>query len=352
MWVSAFFGGHTPTAVKYTIKYSIYFFVFPALLTMSLQYVRDGTTEVIYKFLLVLTLIFAGFGIYEHFVPDSAFLIWIRQENIFPDRVVSLFNNPNQFGVLMAFGLLNVYVLKKRSSLPHLWWTIPVSVYAIAGTLSESRNMIFTLILSVILAIYPLRIFTKKEVFFTLATSAAVSIIVLATSPRIVAGSFQTVEDIPENITLVQQILSGDQTTIESQDTPHRLRIWYAAATTFREHPLTGTGVRGFTQDIMGGYNAHNMILTVLTELGIPGLILLSAVIASALWNADIYDLRVGLLCSFIFTSQILDFFIHDFSTTNTMIFIFAMAANISIASKSVTDIDSTVQSSTVSVQN
>ena len=104
-----------------------------------------------------------------------------------------------------------------------------------------------------------------------------------------------------------------------------------AMAQSFLENPITGTGIQTIAEEIMfeKGLTAHNIFLHILVELGIPGLLLLLSIFISALWQTNLLDPKVGLLCSFIITAQIFDFFIHDFPTIIIMSLTLAIAANL-----------------------
>lgn len=329
LWVSAFFGGHTATAIKYTIKYSIYFFVFPALLTLSFEFVRDRKSDWVYQFLWLFTLVAAGFGIVDYFHPQSSLLTWIRFANPYNGaRLMSFFDNPNKLGFMMAFGVINVYVMGKLKILKNpVVIALSTGLCGTIGILSGSRNFFVAIILTMLLGIYPWKILGKREILVTLVVAGGLTALMLGITPTVGTRLIKMAQDVPHNWELVQQMMAGDQETITALSTPARLRIWYTAGQQFQQSPVTGTGLAGFTNDIMDHLNAHNLLLTLLVELGIPGIVLFLGVIVSALWQTQLYSPQVGFFCSFIFTAQLVDFFIHDFAATTTLIWLVAAAS-------------------------
>ncbi|NEO82917.1 MAG: O-antigen ligase family protein [Spirulina sp. SIO3F2] len=331
LWVSAFFGEHTSTAIKYTIKYSIYFFVFPALLTLSFKFVRDRKSDWIYRFFWILTLITAGFGIVDYLYPQFPLLIWIREPNFHVGfRILSFFDNPNKLGIMMAFGVINSYTIGKAEILRRpIVTALSIFVCGVIGILSGSRNFLIAVTLTLVVGIYPWRVVNKREVIMILIVGVMLSAILLSTNSTIELRVMETAQDMPHNWSLIQKMLLGDEEIINASSTPERLRIWYVASQEFWKNPLIGTGLAGFTNDIMGHRNAHNLMLTLLVEIGIPGTLLFFGILTSALWRTHLNDPRVGFFCSFIFTAQLLDFFIHDFTAMITMIWMIAIASHI-----------------------
>lgn len=338
LWVSAFFGGHTATATKYTIKYSIYFFVFPALLTLSFKFVRDRKSHVIYVFLFVFTLFVSGFGVIEYFHPQLPLLTWIR--DVPPEggkRLISLFDSSTKLGVMMAFGVLNAYLLVRCQFINYYIASIVGFLCLGIGILSGSRNFVFTLISTGLFGLFPLKVFSRREALSIFLLGAALTTILWGSSPRLVTKLNDTVHDIPHNFGVLQELLSGNEEQLLAGSTPSRLRVWYAAVQQFRDNPWIGAGLRGFSCnnkgldcDVTGGeLNTHNIFLGLLVETGIPGMLLFCSIIISILWHSDLLDPRVLFLCSFVLTSQLMDFFIHDFVTISTMIFIISVASHL-----------------------
>ncbi|MEM8638277.1 MAG: O-antigen ligase family protein [Cyanobacteria bacterium P01_G01_bin.54] len=333
-WISALFGGYIPIAAKYTIKYSSYFILFPSLLTLCFAFRRNRKTLWIHHFFLAFTLFIAGFGIIDYVYPRFPVLIWIRTYvNPFgSSRLMSVFDNPTQLGVIMVFGVLNAYIMRKLKYIKTWLAQLSILVCFAIGIGSGSRNFILTLFLSFIFAIYPCRLLSKREI---IGSSLIVIFFIFTLSfvaPTTLERSFQTLVEIPQNLAIISQVLNGnlDSLLTGSIPVPDRLQIWLAAMSFIQQSPITGRGFQVFTQTVMeGGFNAHNLILGILTDFGFPGLIFLGGIFISALYSKNIYDSRVFLLCGFIFTAQLIDYFLHSFSIIITMIFLLANAANL-----------------------
>lgn len=325
MWISAGLSDYSAIAIKFTIKYSSYFFTFPALLVLAFQYRRDRQLKILYFIILFFLLILAGFGILDYFAPEFPLFPWIRNGIPFGGRIASLLQNPNQLGVLMAFGVVLACTLYQQKILPgySLFLTIPPLMITLV--LSGSRNGLFVFLISLLLILYPYNFFSKKTLIFLIPIVILACLGLWQVAPRFAA----TVQQIPQNIEITQQAIAGNEEALNNL--PKRLGILRVAAQTFTENPITGTGIQTLATQIMPhkGLNAHNLFLTVLAELGIPGLLLLLGIFISALWQTHLLDPKVGLLCSFIITAQIFDFFIHDFPTIIIMSLILAIAANL-----------------------
>ncbi|MGB0562957.1 MAG: hypothetical protein ACPGVO_14315, partial [Spirulinaceae cyanobacterium] len=223
LWISALFGGHTATAVKYTIKYSIYFFVFPSLLTLSFKLVRDRKSQVIYLFLLGFTLLIATFGLIEYFYPKFTPLVWIRPLGFYTkDRLMSLFDSPTKLGVMMALGVLNAYVATKLKYLKPYQGFLSGLLCCIIGIASGSRNFAFSVVTATLLGIFPWKTLNKREVIIVTCISTAIAILILGTVPHLPIRILATIQDIPHNWSTFQAVLSGDKEILALDSTPPR----------------------------------------------------------------------------------------------------------------------------------
>ncbi|MEA5420941.1 O-antigen ligase family protein [Spirulina sp. CCNP1310] len=324
-WISAWFSVDRGIAFKFSIKYSIYFFTFPALLILAQAYQPKQRLPWLYGFTLLFLLILAGFGICEHFNPNWPFFPWIRNGTGYYGRALSLLQNPNQLGALMAFGVLLTCTLCKERILPSFSLLFFIPPLIVTLILTGSRNGIFVLLVSGVLMVYPYRFVPLKAWAMALIIPAALAtgFFVWNQSPRLAAN----IQQIPQNITTLQAAMAGDEAALA---TIPRAELAVIAGQQFLANPITGTGIQTLAEKIMPqrGLTAHNVFLHLLTELGLPGLLLWIGVMVSALWRTPLLDPRVGLLSSFVITAQMFDFFIHDLPTILTMSLMVAIAAN------------------------
>lgn len=325
LWISAWFSVDRGIAFKFSIKYSIYFFTFPALLSLAQAYQPKQRLPWLYGFTLLFLLILAGFGIFEHFNPNWSFFPWMRNGVGYYGRSLSLLQNPNQLGALMAFGVVLTCTLCQKRVLPAFSLLFFIPPLIVTLILTGSRNGIFVLLVSVVLMVYPYRFVPLKAWAIALILPAVIGtgFFVWHQSPRLTAN----IQQIPQNITTIQAAMAGDPAALAAIP---RAELAYIAGQQFLADPLTGTGIQTLSTKIIdrGGLNAHNLVLTLLAELGLPGLLLWIAVMVSALWQTPLLDPRVGLLSSFVITAQMFDFFIHDLPTILTMSLMVAIAAN------------------------
>lgn len=330
MWISAGLSDYSAIAIKFTIKYSSYFFTFPALLVLAFQYRRDRQLKTLYFIILFFLLILAGFGILEYLSPQLFIFLWIRDGLDWPYRISSLLQNPNQLGVLTALGIILTFTLFHKKVIPIYLLVLTIPLFMTNLILSGSRNGLFVLIFSLLLIIYPYRLISYKVLAFLLPFFIIGFWRLWHISPKLA----QTVQQIPQNLQSIQQFATGNKEAFIFL--PKRIQILYVAFNSFIEHPITGTGIQTLAEKIIPesssfaqGLTAHNIFIHILAELGIPGLLLLLGIFISALWQTNLLDPKVGLLCSFIITAQIFDFFIHDFPTIIIMSLTLAIAANL-----------------------
>uniref|UniRef100_A0ACD5H4F6 O-antigen ligase family protein n=1 Tax=Desertifilum tharense IPPAS B-1220 TaxID=1781255 RepID=A0ACD5H4F6_9CYAN len=97
-----------------------------------------------------------------------------------------------------------------------------------------------------------------------------------------------------------------------------RVVLWKDALQAFSQKPLTGIGVGVFAEHIgwkhteRSGFHAHNIFLSVLVELGIPGLLLSIVLLFNLIPFSVLKQELIGIPLILIFASQQFDFFIND----------------------------------------
>lgn len=201
-------------------------------------------------------------------------------------------------GVLSGMGVLILlyYLLKKSRFKP--WFLILLllnaaglyvsrSKAAFAGTLIFALLLIFSYIMD--------RMEKKKRVVVLAAAGAAAAIIVLLTFavPNPIKSAFY-------------YSLKKDPYAL------NRIDIWNMSLTIFKDHPLTGVGLDNFSE-VSGRYNfkqtrgpanyvkvpqlTHNDYLKLMTETGIPGLLIILALfyfLAKKIFSSSLLDLNIS----------------------------------------------------------
>jgi O-antigen ligase len=134
---------------------------------------------------------------------------------------------------------------------------------------------------------------TKSVGRFVLFSASAVGIVAIA-----VAVAWHASSAFDARVQRSLLALQGSQHAVD-EASAGRLRIWGTAARMFEAHPLNGVGVRGFryaypnfaepgdafvdTATDEGASHAHQIVLEIASETGVPGLILWIAGAALAL---------------------------------------------------------------------
>jgi hypothetical protein len=114
-----------------------------------------------------------------------------------------------------------------------------------------------------------------------------------------------------------------------------RIRLWQATLKAAINIPFTGIGIQTFQASGIGkkingiGFlHAHNIILNILIELGIPGLLLSFIFITSLLRKARWSDPLVVIPFIMVFAGQMFACYIHDFTFTTIVFYFLAEAGN------------------------
>ncbi len=139
---------------------------------------------------------------------------------------------------------------------------IPAALFAII--LSGSRSSVFVTIPAFIFIVATFnRLSPIRRLFILIVFIGALSII-----------EFYTPTSIFDRLaTVSSSILSGDL--------GGRVRLWQVALATFAENPILGIGAGGLRSVTQLGTVVHNTFISVLTELGLPGLLLFMLLLVS-----------------------------------------------------------------------
>jgi O-antigen ligase len=137
-----------------------------------------------------------------------------------------------------------------------------------------------------------------------------------------------------KTLMVVLEKLKSSNFLTSRETSTERLKLWKVAIDEIIYRPVTGVGIQVFDKIIAKkirneeGYHTHNLFLNILVELGIPGLLLFLIFIYSLLKRADLYRPIIAIPLLMVFSAQLVDFFIHDFTFTTIGLYFLAEAGN------------------------
>jgi hypothetical protein len=180
-------------------------------------------------------------------------------------------SNPNWNALAIAIAIPMAWhltlVARRRLAVAVNLCFIPAGVFAIALTASRGGFLVALLALSAIPLTYPSLPRGRKLALILLSPVALVAVVSLTPEASV-------------------ERLSRAQDEIREGSFSSRGVIWDAGLESIREHPMRGRGAGNFgraTEDSFGHpRSAHNAYISVAVELGLPGLILFLALLASA----------------------------------------------------------------------
>jgi len=362
MWVSTLFSDFQGIALKYSIKYTIYIIIFFSFLLITHNnherylYYRLG-----FRFLLFLCI----FGIIEFFLPDMWLIKLLRIPDsllVYP-RISSLLQWPNQFGVLMSIGALMSFFLYKEKAISRVEFSLSTLMFIIATSLSASRGGWLVLIAGVFLAwlyravklrgaIAIIGLLTFFILLFPVSTMQSglksnnlfplLNFLIPTNeqSPNdntIQAGLDKKIDTQSSFIIKKIEATSSLEGASPSSTLSSRLILWNIAKEEFTKNPVTGLGIQAFNcligPDIVpdakhNTHNTHNIFLNILVELGFPGMILSLIFIYRLYQRTDLTNPAVCVPVVMIFTGQLFDFYLHDFTFTIFSLLCLATAGN------------------------
>jgi len=339
MWGSSLFSEFGSTAVKYSLKYSVYFIVFFSVLIITYRGINQ---RFYYRLLFYFMLIISLFGVLECLFPHIGLLNLLRYPDHYP-RISSIVQGPNQFGVFMAIGAILALILNNHRLISKLEFFISLPLFIVLNSLSGSRNAWLILVSGLIL----LGIYKKFQLLriITIITLILCLLFFTGYTERLGLKSsdlfswqnilFNRGRDSTE-LTISKPIESSSS---EGSDAL-RFRLWNAATSEIMKKPVTGIGIGVFAEHIGSkitgstGFHAHNMFLSILVELGIPGLVIFMALMATLIKKAQMNNAIIGIPILMIIISQMADFFINDYTFIIVAIYFFVNASNSGIERK------------------
>lgn len=199
----------------------------------------------------------------------------------FGGRAYGNLGQANHFADYLALGLVAIVYLRVTARLPGVWLLPLAVVFAYALTLSASRSS--WLYLTVLFA-------GALVTSLSLPTPVRRRLVVAAALP--VAGFvvFQVLASLGSVTADPAAVTTAHRLPVPGAGGEERWTIWVGAVRMFLEAPWTGAGFGRFAErffEILPGLpaprptvvttNAHNLLLQVAAELGVPGLVILGA---------------------------------------------------------------------------
>jgi O-antigen ligase len=301
------------------------------------------------RFLLLLAL----FGIVEYFSHDLMFFHLVRSSaslQYYP-RISSIMQGPNQFGVLMSIGVLLALILYRKKAISTIEFYFSILLFIMMISLAASRNgwlvflsgVSFALLYRIIKlrgAIFIVSLLSFFILFFPVPTKqlgvreSSVFPLINLLSEKTIKGKGLVTAEKEFTPSFYKEVITSYLGITPIDTMRSRFLLWKAAINEIIKKPITGVGIQVFEKHIavqllkQRGLNTHNLILNILVELGIPGLLLVLILTYSLLKRTDLYSPIIGIPVIMIFSAQIFDFFIYDFTFTTIALYFLAEAGN------------------------
>lgn len=335
IWVSALCSHYENIAIKFAFKYTLYFALFFLFLVLTHQLKQYSRFIECYQLILYYLIILTLFGFIEKINPDASLFIWLRPPDLlfndaFPtSRVLSLLQNPNDFGALMALGLVLSIVFYKQKNLSTSQFVFTALALTANIIFSASRNAWISLLIIGLFALIYYKLLRGKYLYLILAFTITFFIF----NPQSLNRITQSIYVLPQNLNKINSYFQNAE--VAEEYPPHRILIWTIAIEQFKQYPLTGIGPQGLAEgffanhpQVKSGMNAHNLILGILVEFGLPGLLIFCSLLYCFLHSVDYSNPLWTLPMLTMFMVQIFDYFIHALPFVTIMLLIIALTTN------------------------
>ncbi len=326
MWISSFVSPFQTTAIAHSIKYSTYFILFSAFLVLTY---KKKNISFYYRSILYLLYVIVILGFVEALSPELWIFKLLKYPSFYP-QIGSIMQNPNQFGVIMAIGLCVAIMLERKKIISQAELYVSEFLFIIALALSASRNSWLVFLFGIfLLLIY--RVISIKKMLFIISMWLLLVLFLPVSTYRI---GLRDSEIFP----LINLFLPKSSTGVSLPDPASsaisRFALWKAAISETIKRPFTGTGIGTFAEHIgvkvfgFNGFHAHNIYLNVLTELGIPGLIIFFNFLRNLTSKVKFANPIVIIPILMFLVSQTFDFFVQDYTFTTIEFYFLAIASN------------------------
>ncbi len=339
IWLCALFSNFSSTAIKYTVISSIYFVLFIVFLGITYKN-KDKLSYFIFTFRLIIFI--SALGIIQYFFPSLwLFKVLTYKLDSFYPRISSLMQWPNQFAVVMAIGVSLALIIYKNRGISKFEFYLSLVLFIADISLALSRNGWLMLFLVICLLWIYRQIKIKKTLiimsiwifwmlFFPLPTYR------LGIKDSNVFPLMNTVIHIGGGEPQITVQNPTVKAVAVASDPSARTTLAKEAIGDIIKRPFTGVGLGVFAEHIQSsqswggkGVHAHNLVLNILVELGIPGFILFLTFLWSLLKEAKLNKAIISIPVIIIFASQITDYFmLHDSTFTILAVYFLAEASN------------------------
>jgi len=341
IWLCTLLSDFQATALTYTLKYSTYFFVFISFLTITFN---QQNMRFYYRVVLQFMNFLAVLGFVELFFPNLWIFKLLKYPSFYP-QIGSILQNPNQFGVLMAVGAILALILYYKKFISKLELYISEILFFVSIAISASRNSWLVFLLGMFLLLL-YRIINLKQMILIGSCFLLCILFYPASTYKIGLGNSQIFplfelfnqnfnsKDIETNISNPQGTalsrISNPQGTALS-----RFALWSSAINEIVKRPITGIGIGVFAEHIgvkvfgAKGFHAHNIFLNVCVELGIPGLLIFISFLVRVFSKIKPNNYLAIIPLVMFLVSQLVDFFIEDYTFTTIELYFLAVAINL-----------------------
>ncbi|MEH2243791.1 O-antigen ligase family protein [Nostoc sp.] len=336
MWLSSLMSQFPTIAIIYSIKYSVYFILFFAFLVLAFKNTKTPYLTFYYRCILYLIQIIAVLGFLEVLLPSYWIFKLLKFPSFYPE-IGSIMQNPNQFGVIVAIGLCLSLILEKQNKISKIELYLSELIFIISLALSASGNGWLTFIIGMFLLLIYKIISFRKMIYLTSFLFLCIVTVPVSTQRIGLADSkifplINVFKVFSENSNLVNPNKKTLLTIITTGLA--RFEIWQAAINETIKRPLTGIGIGVFAEQIgvkvwgHKGFHVHNIFLNVLTEQGIPGLLLFTNFLVKIIFKVKYANSLVTVSIIMFLASQMLDFFTEDYTFTTIEFYFIAAAIN------------------------
>lgn len=270
--LTAFMGGYS----RYNSSWLL-FALFAAIIWICV-YLGVGVRTAIERLVLGISFCISVFGLLQSF--GLGFYGGIGSTlSAVPDRVPSLVGNPNFsswfVAVVLPFAVL--YLFRARTAASRIWWAVFTFLSVWSLVIFSSRG-------SLLAALIGYGVLTCCVLLLRKWRMVVVLVVIGVFAVSLFSGFY----------TLYRPGQSGTASVIRDSSANDRYVAWDMAGEMLEAHPLTGVGPGNFDQYYwellpttrMGGDqyfdDAHNVLLSILAELGIPGFLFITFLFGAA----------------------------------------------------------------------
>ncbi|MGK7874449.1 MAG: O-antigen ligase family protein [Xenococcaceae cyanobacterium] len=345
IWFSALNSEFLGTAIRYGIKYSTYIIAFASLLVLTYAK-RDKTNYD--KFVFRLLILIAIGGIVECVFPHLWLLNLIRHPDNYP-RISSIVQGPNQFGVLMSVGaIFSIILYKYKKNISKVEFGLIILLFIVLICLSGSLNSWLIFLIGLFLLLFYRIIKARGFMMIIIVWIFCLSFFPVSADKLGLVSRYNNIFPLMHHVVKKGDKTSKPKWTKNNQAIPvipskvatssaDRIQLWKAAINETIKRPMTGIGIGVFAEhiglELLGssgllGLHTHNIFLSVMVELGIPGLLIFITLMYGLIKIIKMEKIPVIIPLILVSCAQIVDFFINDYTFTIIGLYFLSSAIN------------------------